>query len=122
MTVQECYEAFGGDYQEVVSRLRTDERIAKFLLRVVDDGSYQLLIDSIASGNVDEAFRAAHTLKGVCANLSITRFGNSSSALTEILRDLSHAGKPFTDEVYSLLEPVKEDYALTINAIKQLQS
>ena len=120
MTVQECYEAFGGDYQEVVSRLRTDERIARFLLRVVDDGSYQLLIDSIASGNVDEAFRAAHTLKGVCANLSITRFGNSSSALTEILRDLSHAGKPFTDEVYSLLEPVKEDYALTINAIKQL--
>ena len=121
MTVQECYEAFGGDYQEVISRLRTDERIARFLLRVVDDGSYQLLIDSIASGNVDEAFRAAHTLKGVCANLSITRFGNSSSALTEILRDLSHAGKPFTDEVYSLLEPVKEDYALTINAIKQLQ-
>ena len=120
MTVQECYEAFGGDYQEVISRLRTDERITRFLLRVVDDGSYQLLIDSIATGNVDEAFRAAHTLKGVCANLSITKFGNSSSALTEVLRDLSHAGKPLTDEVYTLLEPVKEDYALTINAIKQL--
>ena len=120
MTVQECYEAFGGDYQEVVSRLRTDERIQRFLQKVVDDGSYQLLLDSIASGNVDEAFRAAHTLKGVCANLSITKFGQSSSALTEVLRDLSHEGKPFTDEVQTLLEPVKADYELTIGCIKQL--
>ena len=120
MTVQECYAAFDGDYQEVVSRLRTDERIQRFLQKVVEDGSYQLLIDSIASGNVDEAFRAAHTLKGVCANLSITKFGQSSSALTEVLRDLSHAGKPLTDEVFALLEPVKEDYALTVGAIKQL--
>ena len=52
MTVQECYEAFGGNYEEVFSRLRTDERITKFLSRVVTDGSYQLLCDSIASGNV----------------------------------------------------------------------
>ena len=116
MTVQECYEAFGGDYQEVVSRLRTDERIVKFLSRVVSDGSYQLLIDSIASNNVDEAFRAAHTLKGVCMNLSITRFAESSSALTELLRE----HRVINDEVMSLLEKVKEDYALTINAINQL--
>ena len=116
MTVQECYEAFGGDYQEVVSRLRTDERIARFLLRVVDDGSYQLLLDSIASGNMDEAFRAAHTLKGVCMNLSITKFAQSSSALTELLREK----RELTDEVQALLQQVKEDYELTIGSIKQL--
>ena len=116
MTVQECYEAFGGNYEEVFSRLRTDERIARFLQKVVDDGSYQLLCDSVASGNVDEAFRAAHTLKGVCGNLSITRFGESSSALTEFLREK----RVINDEMQPLLEKVKEDYALTINAIKQL--
>ena len=116
MTVQECYEAFSGNYEEVVSRLRTDERIVKFLSRVVSDGSYQLLLDSIASGNVDEAFRAAHTLKGVCMNLSITKFAESSSALTEVLREK----REINDEVMSLLEQVKADYALTINSIKQL--
>ena len=116
MTVQECYAAFGGNYEEVVSRLRTDERIARFLQKVVTDGSYQLLIDSIASGNVDEAFRAAHTLKGICGNLSITRFGESSSALTEVLREK----RVINDEVYSLLETVKVDYELTVNSIKQL--
>ena len=116
MTVQECYEAFGGDYQEVVSRLRTDERIARFLQKVVDDGSYQLLIDSVASGNVDEAFRAAHTLKGVCGNLSITRLGESSSALCEYLRE----NRVLDDTVMSMLPKVKEDYELTISSIKQL--
>ena len=118
MTVQECYEAFGGNYQEVVSRLRTDERIARFLQKVVDDGSYQLLVDSIATNNVDEAFRAAHTLKGVCGNLSITRFGESSSALCEYLREK----RIIDDTVQSMFQKVKEDYELTISSIKQLNA
>ena len=116
MTVQECYEAFGGNYQEVISRLRTDERVAKFLQKVVADGSYQLLCDSIASGNVDEAFRAAHTLKGVCMNLSITKFAQSSSALTETLRE----NRVIDDSLQPLLQQVKEDYELTVSCIKQL--
>ena len=116
MTVQECYEAFGGNYEEVVSRLRTDERIARFLQKVVDDGSYKLLIDSIATNNVDEAFRAAHTLKGVCGNLSISRLGESSSALCEYLREK----RVIDDTVSTMLPKVKEDYELTINSIKQL--
>ncbi|MCH5161260.1 MAG: Hpt domain-containing protein [Clostridiales bacterium] len=118
MTVQECYEAFEGNYQEVVSRLRTDERIARFLQKVVDDGSYKLLCDSIETNNVDEAFRAAHTLKGVCGNLSITKFGESSSALCEFLREK----RVINDEMMPMFEKVKQDYALTINAIKQLNS
>ena len=116
MTVQQCYEAFGGNYQEVISRLRTDERVARFLQKVASDQSYQLLCDSIASGNVDEAFRAAHTLKGVCGNLSITRFGESSSALCEYLREK----RVIDDAVQSMLKTVKEDYELTIGSIKQL--
>ena len=116
MTVQECYEAFGGNYQEVISRLRTDERVVRFLQKVVSDGSYKLLCDSIASGNADEAFRAAHTLKGVCMNLSITRFAESATALTEALREK----RAITDDLLPLLEKVKEDYELTINSILQL--
>ena len=116
MTVKECYEAFGGNYEEVISRLRTDERVAKFLRRVLDDGSYQLLIDSVATNNVDEAFRAAHTLKGVCGNLSITQFGESSSALCEYLRE----NRVIDGEVMKMLEPVKADYELTVSSIRQL--
>lgn len=116
MTVKECYDAFGGNYAEVVSRLRTDERVVKFLLRVVDDGSYKLLCESIASGNSDEAFRAAHTLKGVCMNLAITQLACSSSDLTEALR----GGRAIDDSLQPLLDKVKEDYELTISSILQL--
>lgn len=116
MTVKECYEEMGGDYDDVFSRLRTDERITKFLLKIVDDKSYALLIDSLAAKNMEEAFRAAHTLKGVCMNLSIKRLYVSAERLTEALR-----GKHDYDAcVEPLLEKVKEDYAVTIDCIKRL--
>ena len=65
MTVKECYEIIGANYEEVESRLRTEERIKKFLLKVLNDKSYDLLCDSIKQKNMEEAFRAAHTLKGI---------------------------------------------------------
>ena len=117
MTIKECYDAFGGNYDEVISRLRTDERVEKFLLRVVDDGSYKLLCESIASGNADEAFRAAHTIKGVCMNLAITRLACSSSDLTEALRN----NRTIDDSLQPLLDRVREDYEQTISSILQLK-
>lgn len=33
MTVKECYDAIGADYDDVFSRLRKDDRIRKFCLR-----------------------------------------------------------------------------------------
>ena len=116
MTVKECYEVFGGNYEEVLNRLRADDRIMRFLKMALNDGSYQLLIDSIDTNNADEAFRAAHTLKGVCGNLSITKLGESSSALCEYLREK----RVIDDTVLAMLPKVKEDYELTINSIKQL--
>lgn len=37
MTVKECYDAIGADYDDVFSRLRKDDRIRKFLLKVLDE-------------------------------------------------------------------------------------
>lgn len=118
MTVQECYEAFGGNYAECLSRLRTDERIAKFLGKFLEDGSYSLLIDSLEQRNVSEAFRAAHTLKGVCMNLSLTRLCDSAVKLTEALRNRTEYG----DDIAPLLEKVKIDYAQLAENIAQLNA
>ena len=86
MTLQECYAAMGGDYDDVAGRLRSDRLIQKFVLKFAEDGSYQLLVDSMAAKNYDDAFRAAHTIKGVCQNLGFTRLLDSSSRLSEALR------------------------------------
>jgi len=116
MTVKECYDAIGADYDDVFSRLRKDDRIRKFLLKVLDDKSYELLLNSVASRDMAEAFRAAHTLKGVCQNLSLTRLYKSSSRLSDVLRDRQEYG----EDIAEALEPVKEDYTQMIEYIGKL--
>ena len=115
MTLQECYAALGGDYAEVSSRLPTERMVQKFVLKFLNDGSYDLLVRSMEEQNYAEAFRAAHTIKGVCQNLGFTRLYESSSALSEAMRD----GKPLQDP--ALLERVKADYQETAGAIRALQ-
>ena len=116
MTVKECYDFMGGDYEDVMGRLRKDERVQKFLLKFLDDKSYGLLCSSLEEKNMDEAFRAAHTIKGVCQNLSITNLYHSSSKLSERLRN----GQAYGEDIEPLLEQVKADYEKVIDSIGKL--
>ena len=115
MTLQECYAAMGGNYEEVLGRLRSDRLIQKFVMKFVNDSSYQLLLDSMASGDYEEAFRAAHTLKGVSQNLSFTKLYRSSHEITEALRDKSY------DKAAQLFTKVEADYLQTVAAIQAFQ-
>ncbi len=117
MTLKECYAALGGDYEEAMGRLRSERLVQKFVLKFLSDGSYQLLQDSLAAGDREEAFRAAHTIKGVCANLAFNTLLESSEALTEALRD----GKPAQPGEEELIARVQEDYARVCHAIQAFQ-
>ena len=86
MTLKECYDALGGDYEEAIGRLRSERLVQKFVLKFLSDGSYDLLNSSFEKEDWGEAFRAAHTIKGVCQNLSFVTLGDSSSELCEALR------------------------------------
>lgn len=67
------------------------------------------------SKNYDEAFRAVHTIKGICQNLEFKRLQKSSSEMSDALR---HGWTPEADA----LTPVfKEDYTLTANAIRDFR-
>lgn len=104
MTLRECYEAFGGNYDDAVSRLMNESLIRKMLVRFLEDKSFGNLVKAMEEGNDGEAFRMAHTLKGVCGNLGFHRLYESSSMLTEALR----GGR--TPEADDCLERVSEDY------------
>ncbi|MDE7245790.1 MAG: Hpt domain-containing protein [Oscillospiraceae bacterium] len=112
MTLQECYIQLGGNYDDVIRRLRSERLVTKFVLKFLDDGSCTLLLNSMEEKNYDEAFRAAHTIKGVCQNLSFTRLYEISGKLNEALRNGP------TPEVPALVEDVKEEYQKTIDAIR----
>lgn len=116
MTLQECYAAMGGDYEDVAKRLPSEKLIQKFVLKFLDDKSYKLFCDSMAEKNYEEAFRAAHTIKGVCQNLSFTVLLDSSSRMADALR---HGWTPEADELTGQLE---KDYKVTIAAIEEFRN
>lgn len=115
MTIQECYAALEGDYQEVLDRLYSDALIQKFVGKFLTDQSYQLLENSLNAQNYEEAFRAAHTLKGVTQNLSFTKLYKSSCDITEALRVKNY------DLATQLFPKVETDYMQTAAAIRAYQ-
>ena len=115
MTVEKFYELIGGDYAGTKGRLMADEGIIRFVNKFPADGSYQLLLDSIAAGNVEEAFRAAHTIKGVAQNLGFTQLFTVAEEVTEILRAGSLA-------VEAKMPKLTEKYNATIDAIAMLNA
>lgn len=115
MTLQDCYAALGGDYADVSSRLHSDRLVQKFLLKYLDDPSFDLLCAAMAEKDCEQAFRAAHTIKGVCQNLSFTRLMESSSRLSDALR---HG---WTPEAEPLAEQVKADHLAVTAAIRTFQ-
>ena len=118
MTIQECYQALGGDYQQVLRRLPSESLVARFLGKFPADGSFAQLSEAMDAGDRELAFRAAHTLKGVCANLNLDRLFASASALTEVLRP---AASEIPVEAASLFRQVCSDYKLTVDAIRAFQ-
>ena len=120
MLLKECYDSFGGSYEDVKSRIPSDAMIQKFVLKFLAEPSFDNLKVSLADEKYEEAFRAAHSLKGVCANLSFMKLCASSSELTEALRGKS-ALSVDKDLCMKLLEKVTEDYNEVIATLKKLE-
>lgn len=115
MTIQECYRQMGANYEDVLKRLYNEGMICRFTLMFLNDDSYPKLEQSLKEGNAQEAFRAAHTLKGVCQNLGFTNLYQPAYELTEVLRagTLEGSGEWFAR--------VTEQYKITTDAIRGVQ-
>ena len=116
MTLRECYEAMHGDYEGVTGRLVSESLVRKFAVKFLNDPSFGELKAAVESGDGETAFRASHTLKGICLNLGFTALYDVSSALTEKLR----GNNTLDDESRALFTRVQEEYDRTIQAIKGL--
>lgn len=117
MTTKECYELMSADYEDALGRLMSEKLVKRFLYKFADAKDMETLKNSLEAQDYETAFRMAHSLKGVCANLGISKLGASSSDLCEELRD----GK-YTDKVEPLMAVVQADYDVTVAAIRQLQA
>ncbi len=115
MNLQTFYSSVGGNYDGIIRQLKTEERITKYLRMFLADPSFSQLTDSFSAQDCATAFRAAHTLKGVCLNLGIADLQFSASQLTENLRKGS-----FDADSAGLLDKVRSDYDTVISLLKEL--
>ena len=86
LTIQALQET-GANTQEGLARCMNNET---FYLRMVGmglaDGGFDKLKSAIENNDLDAAFEAAHALKGVMANLSLTPISEPVGEMTELLR------------------------------------
>lgn len=111
MTTENCYARIGGDWDGVLSRLGSEARVSRFLRMVPGDASFQTLSDALARGDVNTAFRAAHSLKGLALNLGLTPLAVSAGSLTELLRSGQDQGAD------GLFQEVRDSYDIIVAAI-----
>ena len=109
MTIRECYEKTGSDYENILKRFGSEAMIQRFALKFLKDGSFSDLKNALEAKDGERAFRAAHTLKGVCINLGFDR-------LTEKLR-----GREI-EESEELFEQVEKEYHALTAVLKQYES
>lgn len=115
MTIQECYEIMGADYDDLLRRFKKEERIRMFIKMLLKDQNYNHLCDSLVHQDYETAFIAIHTLKGIALNLGLTDLIHSSSELTEILRF-----KKDDYRIEQLMQKVKSDYTQMISLLSEV--
>ena len=86
MTIKQCYQAMGADFEEISQRIPSEAMIRKFAVKFPEDKSFAELTKALEQGDVETAFRAAHTIKGLCLTLGFSHLTAPASELTELLR------------------------------------
>lgn len=105
MNIRQFYEKMGGDFESVLKRLGSEAMIQRFVLKFAKDPSFGELTHGMEERDAELAFRAAHTLKGICLNLGFDRLYVPTAALTEDLR-----GRAFSGQSETLYRRVETEY------------
>lgn len=112
--LREALIAEGVDYNTTLERFMGKEDLYhKFLIKFLDDDNFNQLEGFLNDKKVEEAFKCAHTIKGLCGNLGFENLLEVDIPLVEILR----AGS--LESVDELFEDLKKRYDSLCDIIKK---
>ena len=78
---------WGANVDEGLTRCMKNESFYLMLVnKMLSDPAFENLKEGVESGNLDQAFEAAHSLKGMTANLSLTPILLPVQKITDLLR------------------------------------
>lgn len=104
-------EEMGMDVNTTVNRFMGNEALyLKFLYKFQNDQSVANIQQHIAEQNAEEAFKSAHTLKGVAANLGLDPIAQHASDITELLRGKSQFSEVDTGRLDTVTAELKTIY------------
>lgn len=110
----------GFDYENTVYRFLGNEQMYhKFLKKLLEDTCFAEILEGIARKSASDVFSAAHTLKGVAANLGITPVQQLSSQITEATRDKADADVDFA-QIESMATELEKIYQRSCELIAML--
>ncbi|WP_051204885.1 Hpt domain-containing protein [Butyrivibrio sp. VCD2006] len=105
---------WGVNWSDVQERfMGNEDLVEKFMLKFLNDSSFNALTEGLAAKNAEEAFKGCHTLKGVTGNLALDGMRPDVLELTEILRAGSLDG---SEELY---QKIKKSYDALIGILKK---
>lgn len=114
MNIESFYECLGEDYKKVFSRLGSEKLIESCLIKLYSDSSFNELSSAIDNYNIQDAFAASHTLKGLYFTLGLNRIGALFSDLTESLRQNEQR-----EEVFILFKRAEAEYEVLQMLLEQ---
>lgn len=115
MTIKEAYEEIHADYEGILMRMHTDEKIMKYLIRFMHTNYDVIIQRALKEQDYDTAFLESHNLKGICSNLNISVLGRSSGDLAEALRSRKPEG-----DISPLIDAMQREYNTTMAVFKKL--
>ena len=87
MITVDALKSFGANVDEGLGRCMGNEALyLKLVATIPGEKNFGKLSESIQNNDLDGAFEAAHALKGVLGNLSLTNMYDKVADITELLR------------------------------------
>ena len=84
---REIFEAYGADYESTMTRFVNNQAMyLRLLTMFFKDENLKLLGEALEASDYKKAFEAAHTLKGVTANMGLTPLFDKVCDIVEPLR------------------------------------
>lgn len=106
-------EENGINVKSGINRFGNKEKLyEKYLLKFLNDNSFNELYEFMMHTDYEKAFMSAHTLKGIVGNLSLDNLYEPLCDLVEGLRKGNNL-----ENAIKLLPIVKEKYDICVNAI-----
>ena len=118
MNIQELYQSIDGDYDQAIRVLRVEKLVDKHIRRFVDNDVVDGLLAAGSSMDPTDLFEAAHAVKGVAANLGITKLSDAASEITEDFRP-GNERKLSDEDVKQRIETIRELHEQIVYKIRK---